>query len=136
MTAKTAFQDLAFCGLYVIKIRKYIIEEKDCPQVMSREGLEELNWTAWLDFDKPTVGNIPEGAGVYKMHASMKIFYIGNSTQNIRQALLDCLSDPCISKATRFSYALTDSADKLKEQLLNEYRSKHNGKLPICMGEE
>ena len=100
---------------------------------MSNEGLEELNWTAWLDFDKPTVENIPECAGVYKMHASMKIFYIGSSTQNIRQALLDCLSDPCISKAARFSYALTDSADKLKEQLLNEYRSKHNGKLPICM---
>jgi hypothetical protein len=70
------------------------------------------------------------------MHASMKIFYIGSSTQNIRQALLDCLSDPCISKASRFSYALTDSADKLKEQLLNEYRSKQNGEIPICMGEE
>jgi hypothetical protein len=92
--------------------------------------------TAWLDFDKPTVENIPEGAGVYRMHASMKIFYIGSSTQNIRQALLDCLSDPCISKASRFSYALTDSADKLKEQLLNEYRSKQNGEIPICMGEE
>lgn len=103
---------------------------------MSSEGQEELSWTEWLDFEKHTVDNIPEGAGVYKMHASMKILYIGNSTQNIRQALLDCLSDPCISKATRFSYALTDSADKLKEQLLNEYRSKHNGKLPICMGEE
>jgi hypothetical protein len=37
----------------VIKIRKYIIEEKNCPQVMSNEGLEELNWTAWLDFDNP-----------------------------------------------------------------------------------
>ena len=120
----------------VIKIRKYIIEENDCPQVMSNEGLEELNWTAWLDFDKPTVENIPDGAGVYKMHASMKIFYIGSSSQDIRQALLDCLSKPCISKATRFSYALTDSADKLKEQLLNEFRSKHNGKLPICMEDE
>ena len=56
---------------------------------MSSEGQEELSWTAWVDFDKPTVENIPEGAGVYKMHASMKILYIGNSTQNIRQALLD-----------------------------------------------
>ena len=103
---------------------------------MSTKGLEELNWSEWLDFDKSTVENIPEEDGVYKMHASMKILYIGGNTQNIRQSLLDCLSDPCISKATRFSYALTDSADKVKEQLLNEYRSKHNGKLPICMEDE
>ena len=103
---------------------------------MSNKGLEELNWSEWLDFDKSTVENIPEEDGVYKMHASMKILYIGGNTQNIRQSLLDCLSDPCISKATRFSYALTDSADKVKEQLLNEYRSKHNGKLPTCMKEE
>jgi hypothetical protein len=103
---------------------------------MSSKGLEELNWSEWLDFDKSTVENIPEEDGVYKMHASMKILYIGGNTQNIRQSLFDCLSDPCISKATRFSYALTDSADKVKEQLLNEYRSKHNGKLPMCMKEE
>jgi len=103
---------------------------------MSSKGLEELNWSEWLDFDKSTVENIPEENGVYKMHASMKILYIGGNTQNIRQSLFDCLLDPCISKATRFSYALTDSADKVKEQLLNEYRSKHNGKLPTCMKEE
>jgi hypothetical protein len=120
----------------VLKIWKYIIEERLFPQVMSSKGLEELNWSEWLDFDKSTVENIPEEDGVYKMHASMKILYIGGNTQNIRQSLFDCLSDPCISKATRFSYALTDSADKVKEQLLNEYRSKHKGKLPTCMKEE
>jgi hypothetical protein len=38
--------------------------------------------------------------------------------------------------ATRFGYVLTDSADKVKEQLLNESRSKHNGKLPVCIEEE
>jgi hypothetical protein len=70
------------------------------------------------------------------MHATMKILFIGSSAQNIRQSLLDCLSDLCISKITRFAYALTGSADKVKEQLLNEYRSKHNGKLPVCMEEE
>jgi len=103
---------------------------------MSSKGLEELNWSEWIDFDKSTVENISEEDGVYKMHASMKILYIGGNTQNIRQSLFDCLSDPCISKATRFSYALTDSADIVKEQLLKEYRSKHNGKLPTCMKEE
>lgn len=103
---------------------------------MSSKGLEELNWSEWLDFDKSTVENIPEEDGVYKMHASMKILYIGSNSQNIRQSLLDCLSDPCISKATRFSYALTESADMVKRIILNEYRNKHNTKLPACMEEE
>jgi hypothetical protein len=97
---------------------------------------EALNWSPWLDFDKPTIVTIPQTQGVYKMHASMKILYIGSANQNLRQSLLDCLSDPCISKARRFSYAITEeksAADKVREQLLNEYRSKHNGKLPACM---
>ena len=105
---------------------------------MSADNIEEtLNWSEWLDFDQSSIVSIvPEASGVYKLHASMKILYIGSTNQNLRQSLLDCLSDPCISKARRFSYALTGSADKVKEQLLNEYRSKHNGKLPVCMEEE
>ena len=66
----------------------------------------------------------------------MKILYIESSNQNLKQSLLDCLSYPCISKARRFSYAITESADKAKEQFLNDYRSKHNGKLPTCMEEK
>ena len=105
---------------------------------MSSDNVEQtLNWSEWLDFDRSNIVSIvPEKSGVYKLHAAMKILYIGSSNQNLRQSLLDCLSDPCISKATRFGYALTYSADKVKEQLLNEYRSKHNGKLPVCMEEE
>jgi hypothetical protein len=77
--------------------------------------------------------NLPE---FRRMHATMKILFIGSSAQSVRQSLLDCLSDPCIRKATRFAYALTDSADKVKEQLLNKSRSKHNGKLPVYIEEE
>jgi hypothetical protein len=95
-----------------------------------------LSWSAWLDFNRFTVENTPERPGVYKMHANMKILYIGSSSLNVRQSLLDCLSDPCISKATRFSFALTDSADVAKKILLADYCSKHNAKLPICMEEE
>jgi hypothetical protein len=101
---------------------------------MSNE--DGLTWSEWLDFERSNIEAIPESPGVYKMHASMKILFIGSSAQSVRQSLLDCLSDPCISKATRFGFALTDSADKVKEQLLNEYRTKHNGKLPVCMEEE
>ncbi|RPJ24365.1 MAG: hypothetical protein EHM25_14505, partial [Nitrosopumilales archaeon] len=87
---------------------------------------EVLTWSEWLNFDKTTIETVPESPGLYKMHVSMKILYIGNSTQNIKKSLIDCLSDTCISKAKRFSYALTASSDKVREQLLNEYRTKHN----------
>jgi excinuclease UvrABC nuclease subunit len=103
---------------------------------MSREELEPLDWSQWLDFDKRNIIAVPELPGVYKMHESMKILYIGSS-QNLREALLDCLSDPCISKSKRFNYAITQlEVGKLKEQLINNYRSKHNDKLPTCMEEK
>ncbi len=66
------------------------------------------------------------------MHASMKILFIGNSN-NLRKSLFESLSNTCLNKATRFSYAMTQSSDKIKEIVLNEYISKHNGKLPLCM---
>jgi hypothetical protein len=103
---------------------------------MNADKLEEaLTWSEWLDFNKTTIETVPESPGLYKIHANMKILYIGSSTQNIKESLFECLSDTCISKAKRFSYALTASSDKVKEQLLNEYRVRHN-KLPECMQED
>ena len=100
---------------------------------MNDDNIETLNWSDWLDFNKDTIANIPEDEGVYKMHASMKILHI-DSSYNLKQSLLESLSNSCISnKPTRFSYATTQSSEKIKEFLLNEYRNKHNGKLPICM---
>jgi hypothetical protein len=99
---------------------------------VNNERTEALEWSPWLDFERDTIANIAESKGVYKIHAGMKILFIGSS-QNLRESMLGCLSDPCISKAKRFSYALIESADKVKEQLLNEYRNKHNGRLPACM---
>jgi hypothetical protein len=99
---------------------------------VNNERSEALDWSPWLDFDRDTIANIPNSKGVYKIHAGMKILFIGSS-QNLRESMLGCLSDPCISEAKRFSYALIESAAKVKEQLLNEYRNKHNGRLPTCM---
>jgi hypothetical protein len=101
-------------------------------KVVDNEMTEALDWSLWLDFDRDIIANIAESEGVYKIHAGMKILFIGSS-QNLRESMLGCLSDPCISEAKRFSYALIGSADKVKEQLLNEYRNKHNGRLPTCM---
>ena len=97
------------------------------------DTLETLQWSSWLNFDKATITEIPESEGVYKMHASMKILFIGSS-HNLRKALLESLSDSCLNKATRFSYTITKSSDKIQELLLNEYRMKHSGQLPLCMG--
>jgi hypothetical protein len=93
---------------------------------------ETLDWSTWLDFDIENIANIAESEGVYKIHAGMKILFIGSS-QNLRESMRRCLSDPCMSKARRFSYAIIESADTVKEQLLNEYRNKHSGRLPMCM---
>ena len=98
----------------------------------NENSIETLEWSAWLDFNRETIETNPEEEGVYKMHASMKILYIGNSS-NIRQSLLESLSNPCLNKATRFSYATTQQSQKKKEDLLTEFRNKHNGKSPRCM---
>jgi excinuclease UvrABC nuclease subunit len=97
------------------------------------DTLETLQWSSWLNFDKAIITEIPESEGIYKMHASMKILFIGSS-HNLRKSLLESLSDSCLNKATRFSYAITQSSDKIQELLLNEYRMKHGGQLPLCMG--
>ena len=97
------------------------------------DTLETLQWSSWLNFDKATITEIPESEGIYKMHASMKILFIGNS-HNLRKSLLESLSDSCLNKATRFSYTVTQTSDKIQELLLNEYRMKHSGQLPLCMG--
>ena len=97
------------------------------------DTLETLQWSSWLNFDKATITEIPESEGIYKMHASMKILFIGSS-HNLRKSLLESLSDSCLNKATRFSYTITQSSDKIQELLLNEYCMKHSGQLPLCMG--
>ena len=97
--------------------------------VMSSDA--ETSWSQWMDFERKNVEDIPELSGVYMMHAAMKILYIG-SGENLRQKLLESLSEPCISKAKRFRYMATQLPDEVKEQLLNEYLRKH-GKLPECI---
>ena len=99
---------------------------------MNNENTDTLDWSPWLDFDRENITHIAESEGVYKIHAGMKILFIGSSP-NLRESMYASLSDPCLSKAKRFSYAITESSDNIREQLLNEYRNKHNGTLPPCM---
>ena len=102
---------------------------------MNDPEVKALEWSPWLDFNKDNIIKIAESEGVYRMHTSMKILFMG-SGENLRQSLFECLSNPCISKAERFSYAMSQSSYKVREQLLNEYRNRHNGRLPRCMEQE
>ena len=100
---------------------------------MKKSGNKDL-WSEWLDFNQSNITTAvnSEKLGVFKLHANMKILYIGSSI-NLRKSLLELLSDPCVGKAKRFSYLVTDKAEQVKNQLLKEYRESHEGKLPECM---
>jgi hypothetical protein len=98
------------------------------------KGKEEEIWSEWLDFNQSDITSAtPVKSGVFKVHASMKILYIVCNNNNLRHSLLESLSDPCVSKAKRFSYLVTEKAEQVKNQLLKEYRESHGGNLPACM---
>jgi len=89
-------------------------------------------WSEWLDFNQDTANSAPEQSGVFVMHTAMKILFIG-SAQNLRVTLLESLAAQCLEKAKRFRYMVTNSQENIKEQLIQDYTKKHNGKLPECM---
>ena len=97
---------------------------------MSGETGEQ--WSEWLDFSQDVAKSVPETSGVFVMHTAMKIQFIG-SAQNLRVSLLESLTTKCLEKAKRFRYMVTDSQEKTKEQLIQDYTKKHNGKMPECM---
>jgi hypothetical protein len=99
--------------------------------VNSRDDIQ-LEWSSWLDFNSNSIDKVPESEGVYKLHANMKILFIGNS-KNLKRSLIQDLPNPCFNNNARFSYAITETADKVILTLLDEYRNKHDGKLPLCM---
>lgn len=89
-------------------------------------------WSDWLDFNEETISKIPELSGVYMMHASMKILFIGGS-ENIKTSIQDKDKDPCILRATRVRYMQTSSFEQITEDLIKDYQDRHEGKLPQCM---
>lgn len=93
---------------------------------------EEIKWSDWLDFSKEQAEKAPESPGVYMMHAAMKILYIGD-TDNLRKSITESLSSGCTCDAKRFRYFATQAHGAIREGLLEEYRKKHDGKMPLCM---
>jgi hypothetical protein len=101
-------------------------------EITSKSSVDE--WSKWLDFNRETVSAVvPEESGLFKVHASMKILYIGIA-QNLKRTILDSMLDPCIGKGKRFSYMVNyGSLENLKSGLLKDYSLRHNGRLPACM---
>ena len=72
-------------------------------------------------------------ANIKELSGAFIIPYYANEYEHRgRKKLLSKL--PCISKARRFSYLVTEKAEQVKDQLLKEYRESHAGNLPACMG--
>jgi len=92
----------------------------------------ENAWSDWLDYNEVTISKIPQSAGVYMMHAAMKILFIGGS-ENIKISIQDKNGEPCISRATRVRYMQTASYEQITDDLIKDYQERHEGKLPQCM---
>ena len=95
---------------------------------------QDVTWSEWLNFDKENISNIPSKPGVFRMHAAMKILHIGN-TENLQNSLYKALEEPCTCDANRYCYVETSEHEQLKNDLIQEYKEKHEGKLPKCMEE-
>ena len=93
---------------------------------------EDIKWSDWLDFSQEQIANAPESPGVYMMHAAMKILYIGG-TDNLRKSITESQSAVCTCDAKRFRYFATQSHGQVRERILDEYKKKHDGKMPLCM---
>ena len=86
---------------------------------ISKPTVEE--WSKWLDFNRETISYVvPEESGLFKVHASMKILYIGIA-HNLKKTLLDSILDPCIGKGQRFSYLVNHGSLEHMKTEYNEF---------------
>ncbi len=94
--------------------------------------MPEVLWSDWLDFNQETFEKIPKLPGVFMMHESMKILFIGGS-ENMKKSIEDASLKKDISKATRVRYRKEESFEKIKQELIEDFKKRHEGQLPSCM---
>lgn len=92
----------------------------------------ENKWSDWLDNTEEVLFEIPEKPGVYMMHAAMKILFIGGS-QNMKKSITEALEKKCVSKATRIRFREEVNFDEIKNELIVDYKKRHEGNIPQCM---
>ena len=66
------------------------------------------------------------------MHVDMKILYIGND-EDMQNKLNSLLTESCTCDAKRFCYFETLMHEQIKQDVLNDYKKRHDMKLPKCM---
>ena len=94
--------------------------------------MSSSDWSDWLDFSPETVSKIPELPGVFMMHTSMKILFIGGS-ENMKKSVEERSSDSCVSKSTRFRYRKENNFKNIENRLIKDFKKRHEGQLPACM---
>ncbi|QUC65645.1 hypothetical protein NsoK4_02850 [Nitrosopumilus sp. K4] len=92
------------------------------------------SWSDWLDSNDENISNIPRSSGVFMMHSSMKILCI-EGTKNINNSIREKITQPCILENTRLRYMITDNFEKISSELIQDYKNRHEGNLPLCMQE-
>jgi len=61
----------------------------------------------------------------------MKILYIGGS-ENMKKAI-GGISEKFVSNATRFRYREEAEFEKIRNELITDYKKRHEGRSPECM---
>ena len=94
--------------------------------------MSDDDWSNWLDFSQETFDKIPKSSGVFMMHAAMKISFIGGSN-NMKKSIEETSLEECISKSTRVRYRKEKSFEKVKQELIVDFKKRHEGQMPSCM---
>jgi hypothetical protein len=92
----------------------------------------ENKWSEWLDNNQESISKIPEKPGVYMMHESIKILFIGGS-QNMKKSIIEALEKKCVSNSTRIRFREERDFDEIKNELITDYKKRHEGNIPQCM---
>jgi len=91
----------------------------------------ESKWSDWFDFNQEMFSKVPEAPGVYMMHSAMRILFIGGS-ENMKKSI-ENTSEKCVSSATRFRYKKEGDFEKRKNELIIDFKKRHEGHPPACM---
>ena len=90
------------------------------------------------EFTLQNLNKAPDKAGVYALFDGNEIIYYGRAQGGdvtIRSRLKDHKSGregSCTSNASHYMREVTSSPVKREQELLEEYKQTHNGKLPRC----
>lgn len=93
----------------------------------------------FYEWKKSNTQNIAEKPGVYGLFENMKeegLIYIGSSS-DLRERFMhywqtSFSDDPCKRSTKHYKREFTDSYEQRERELLEQYKSEHNGNLPKC----